>query len=107
MREVPFALARDGVILEGYVDLLIETDDGIEIVDWKTDHIAPNAVEARLREYELQAGVYVLGIEAATGRSVSRVTYVFVSADREVEMPDPASLRDAALQRLAAEATPA
>ncbi|HEX5369127.1 MAG TPA: UvrD-helicase domain-containing protein [Dehalococcoidia bacterium] len=106
LREVPFALERDGVILEGYVDLLIESEDGIEVIDWKTDHISPNAVEARLRQYELQAGVYVLGIEAATGRSVSRVTYVFVSAGREVEMPDPASLREAALQRLAQETTP-
>jgi ATP-dependent helicase/nuclease subunit A len=107
LREVPFALDHGGIILEGYVDLLIENDDGIEIVDWKTDHVAPDAVEARLRDYELQAGVYVIGIEAATGRSVSRVTYVFVAAGREVEMADPASLRDTALQRLAKEATPA
>jgi ATP-dependent helicase/nuclease subunit A len=106
LREVPFALERAGVILEGYVDLLIEGEDGIEIVDWKTDHIPPDAVEQRLRDYELQAGVYVLGIEAATHRPVSRVTYVFVSAGREVEMPDPSVLRDAAVARLQQEAAP-
>jgi ATP-dependent helicase/nuclease subunit A len=102
LREVPFALRRDNTILEGYVDLLIEAEDGsLEVVDWKTDHVPADAVEARLRDYELQAGVYVLGIEEATGRSVSRVTYVFVSAGREVAMPqEPAVLKAAAVARL-------
>ena len=40
LREVPFALPHGNTILEGYVDLLIEGEDGsIEIVDWKTDHV--------------------------------------------------------------------
>jgi ATP-dependent exoDNAse (exonuclease V) beta subunit len=103
---VPFALRYDGLILEGYVDLLIEAPDGsLEVVDWKTDHVPAAAVEARLSEYELQAGVYVVGIEAATGRPVTHVTYVFVSAGREVSMPQtPSALRDAALARLARDA---
>jgi ATP-dependent helicase/nuclease subunit A len=102
LREVPFALHRDGTILEGYVDLLIEAEDGsLEVVDWKTDHVPDHVVEQRLHEYELQAGVYVLGIEEATGRPVSRVTYVFVSAGTEVTMArTPAELRAAALTRL-------
>jgi ATP-dependent helicase/nuclease subunit A len=102
LREVPFALHENGVILEGYVDVLIEDEDGsLEVVDWKTDHVPAEAVEVRLREYELQAGVYVLGIEEATGRPVSRVTYVFVSAGREVSMSrKPAELRAAVEARL-------
>jgi ATP-dependent helicase/nuclease subunit A len=39
LREVPFAFPSDGMIVEGFIDLLIETDDGVEIVDWKTDDI--------------------------------------------------------------------
>ena len=109
LREVPFALMRGNTILEGYADLLIESADGsLEIVDWKTDHVPPAAVEARLREYELQAGIYVLGIEEATGRTVSRVTYVFVSAARSASPGEPAALKAAALAKLdAAPVTPA
>ena len=101
LREVAFALPHGDTILEGYADLLIESEDGsLEIIDWKTDHIPADAVEARLRDYELQAGIYVLGIEAATGRVVSRVTYVFVSANRSASPGEPAALKAAALARL-------
>jgi ATP-dependent helicase/nuclease subunit A len=106
LREVPFALPDGDLVLEGYVDLLIENGDGIEIVDWKTDQVAPAAVPQRLREYELQAGVYVLGIEAATRRSVTRVTYVFISAGREESPGEPAALAEAARHALAAKRRP-
>ena len=69
LREVPFAVARDGTIVEGFVDMVIENEDGIEIVDWKTDRISRGQVPDRLRQYELQAGLYVLGLEAATGQA--------------------------------------
>ncbi len=108
LREVPFALPYDNTILEGYADLIVESEDGsIEIVDWKTDHVPADAVEDRLRDYELQAGVYVLGIEAATGRPVSRVTYVFVSANRSASPGEPSALKAAALARLASPPNPA
>lgn len=100
MREVPFAFRADGVTVEGFIDLLLETPDGIEIVDWKTDAIAAEEVPKRLQQYELQAGLYVLGVEAATGRMPTRVTYVFVSAGVEVSLGDPAGLRDRALHGL-------
>jgi ATP-dependent helicase/nuclease subunit A len=107
LREVPFALPHGNTILEGYVDLLLEAEDGsIEIVDWKTDHVPPESVEDRLRNYRLQAGVYVLGIEAATGRPVSRVTYVFVSPNRTDSPGEPAALKAIALQRLETALTP-
>ena len=100
MREVPFAFRADGVTVEGFIDLLLETPDGIEIVDWKTDAIAAEEVPKRLQQYELQAGLYVLGVEAATGRMPTRVTYVFVSADVEISLRDPAELRARALHVL-------
>jgi len=100
LREVPFASAFGGTVLEGFIDLVIEDGDSLEIVDWKTDDIAPLAVDRRLKEYELQAGLYVLGLEAATRRSVGRVTYVFVSAGVERSPGDPAALAAAAHQAL-------
>ncbi|MCH7811761.1 MAG: UvrD-helicase domain-containing protein [Chloroflexi bacterium] len=108
LREVPFAVPRDETILEGFVDLVIDTEDGIEIVDWKTDDVPQAAIPERLRQYELQAGLYVVGIEAATKMTVSRVTYVFVRAGAEASPGDPATLRALALSRLeeAGEAAP-
>lgn len=102
LREVPFALAVDGAIIEGFVDMIIEGPQGLEVVDWKTDRVADADVQSRLAEYELQAGLYVLGIEGATGQRVNSVTYVFVAAGREESPGDPASLAQAARSRVTA-----
>jgi ATP-dependent helicase/nuclease subunit A len=96
LREVPFAVQVDGVVLEGFIDLLIETPQGIEIVDWKTDQIGAGEVDQRLKEYQAQAGLYVYGIESATGRRVIGVTYVFASAQVEKQLDDPQALSRAA-----------
>jgi RecB family exonuclease len=84
LREVPFAFQQGGITVEGFIDLVIESEDGsLEVVDWKTDTVPVEAVVRRLQSYELQAGLYVLGVEAATQRPVSRLTYVFVDPNEE------------------------
>jgi ATP-dependent helicase/nuclease subunit A len=102
MREVPFALEADGTVLEGYIDLVLQTADGIEIVDWKTDQIARDGITERLEQYKMQAGLYVYGLEEATGQRVTKVTYVFASPKVEEAMGDPAVLAKAARKALAA-----
>jgi len=97
---VPFAVQVEGTVLEGFIDLVIEGDDGMEIVDWKTDQIAAEAVPERLREYKTQAGLYVYGLQAATGRRASAVTYVFASAQVEASPGEPAHLSRTAQEQL-------
>lgn len=100
LREVPFAVDLDGTLVEGFVDLVIEGGDGLEIVDWKTDTIGPDEVERRMEAYRLQAGLYVLGLERATGKRVARVTYVFLAAGIEHTPGDPRELAAAASEQL-------
>jgi ATP-dependent helicase/nuclease subunit A len=102
LREVPFAFVQDGVTLEGFVDLVLETNDGLEVVDWKTDAVPAEAVPRRLQDYRLQAGIYVLGIEAATGKPVHRVTYVFVGPEVEASPGGPQELAREARERIQA-----
>jgi ATP-dependent helicase/nuclease subunit A len=102
LREVPFGVDFDGTTVEGFVDLLIEGPDGIEIVDWKTDQVSDAEIDGRLEQYRLQAGLYVLGIEAATKLTVSSVNYVFVSLDVERSPGEPAELSRLAKERLEA-----
>jgi ATP-dependent exoDNAse (exonuclease V) beta subunit len=103
LREVPFGFAGPGGrVVEGFIDMLIEAESGLEVVDWKTDRVATSEIESRMAEYRLQAGLYVLGLEAATGRrpAVERVTYVFLSPGEERDMGNPASLAAEALSSL-------
>jgi ATP-dependent helicase/nuclease subunit A len=101
LREVPFAIQSGDVTLEGYADMVIETAEGLEIVDWKTDQISPDQIERRLEDYRLQAGLYAWGLGRATGWHVHRVTYVFVSAGREVSPGEPGALAEMAERHLA------
>ena len=100
LREVPFAVKVDGTIVEGFIDMLIQTSDGFEIVDWKTDDIASAEVDRRLDQYRTQAGLYALALAEATGRAVSGITYVFLSLGIERDMGNVPALSAAARERL-------
>ena len=78
-REVPVGAALDGVTLEGFIDLLYESD-GLAIVDYKTDDVSGAELDRRFTEYSAQGGAYVLLAESALRRSIARVEFVFVRA---------------------------
>ncbi len=101
LREVPFAVRRGAVVVEGFIDLVVPTAAGLEIVDWKTDDVAPGEVGARVEGYALQAGLYALALQEATGQPVARITYVFLRPGVEVSPGDPHALAAAASRRVA------
>ena len=64
-REVPFALRLPGdFLIEGVIDLLFEDQDGITVIDFKTDRPEGEALGAYLR----QLGWYVYAAERLLGR---------------------------------------
>ncbi len=92
-REVPVAGEVDGVLVEGFVDLLLEEPSGdLVVVDWKTDRVPAAAdLDAALARYSVQGAAYALAIEAVLGRTVSRCVFVFARAPGgalEREVPD-------------------
>jgi ATP-dependent helicase/nuclease subunit A len=82
-REVPVGAKEGGVILEGFVDLLYDTPEGLRVVDYKTDNASAAEIERRFRHYRLQGGAYALLLQLATGRAVAEVAFVF-AADGQV-----------------------
>jgi ATP-dependent helicase/nuclease subunit A len=71
----------EGVVLEGFVDLLYELPDGrLVIVDYKTDAVHGAEVDRRMERYRLQGGVYALLVAEVTGWEVARVEFVFAAA---------------------------
>jgi len=87
-REVPVAAPIDGVLLEGFVDLLVETPDGYVIVDWKTDAVGSDTeIDAALARYRLQGGAYALALESVLDRPVVGCTFVFTGARGAIERP--------------------
>ncbi|MFT7610297.1 MAG: ATP-dependent helicase/nuclease subunit A [Candidatus Aldehydirespiratoraceae bacterium] len=94
-RELWVAAPVGDRLIEGYVDLLYRTEDGLVVVDWKTDHVeGDDDVAAKLDRYRLQGASYAAAVEAATGQTVVKVVFAFLSEEgaTEAELPD---LRDA------------
>jgi ATP-dependent exoDNAse (exonuclease V) beta subunit len=85
-REVPVAAVVDGVTVEGFVDLLVETLEGLVVVDYKTDQIPTDAdLDAAMVRYRVQGAAYALALERALGTPVARCVFVFTRRRRAVE----------------------
>jgi ATP-dependent exoDNAse (exonuclease V) beta subunit len=85
-REVPIGAPSRDVILEGFIDLLFETPEGYEIVDYKTDDIRPNEIEWRMDHYRGQGEAYAELVRSITGKTPTSVYFVFVSAGQVVKI---------------------
>ncbi len=78
-REVYLGLALgEGMLLEGYADLVIDRPDGLIVVDYKTDFLSTEAeVYRRALTYRPQLACYAHALHQLTGRPVSCGYVVF------------------------------
>ncbi len=83
-RETYVATQVGGRTLEGYIDLLYRTPDGLVVVDYKTAASAAD-LDRRMAAYRGQGGAYAAALEAATGERVARVVFLFLTPDGPVE----------------------
>ena len=89
------------LVVEGYIDLLVRTPDGLVVVDYKTDGVRSVAeAAARVEHYRVQGATYALVLEASTGLPVVDVRFLFTGAPGPtggaIELPLP-DLRGAAI----------
>jgi hypothetical protein len=72
-------------VLEGFIDLVYQDDDGLVIVDYKTDTVPAAALDRRVAFYRPQVAAYAAGLAAATGRPVASAALLFLSPAGAVE----------------------
>ena len=76
----------EGITVEGFVDLLIETLEGLVVVDYKTDQTpSDDELDAAMERYRAQGAAYALALERALGTPVARCLFVFARRRRAVE----------------------
>lgn len=82
-REVYVAVPVNGVLVEGYIDLMYAGDHGgVVIVDHKTDEVPDAAtLQAKGERYRLQAATYALAVRESTGLEVERAELLFLDPD--------------------------
>jgi ATP-dependent helicase/nuclease subunit A len=59
------------------MDLLFVEDGRIVIVDYKTDAVEPDGVEAAVATHRSQAEIYAAAAHQTTGLAVAEVVFVF------------------------------
>ena len=85
-RELYVAAPAGDTLVEGFVDLLYDTGDGLVVVDYKTDSLrSPADVDAAAERYRLQGAAYAMAVAHTAGRPVSAVRFVFTAPDIAVE----------------------
>jgi ATP-dependent helicase/nuclease subunit A len=73
-------------LLEGFVDLCIDTPDGMVVVDYKTDLVTTeDEIAAKLERYRIQGAAYALALETIVGRPVVECRFVFIGPDGVIE----------------------
>jgi len=67
-----------GTVVEGYIDLLYRTPEGLVVVDYKTDDTHDDGVfQDKIDRYKLQVAAYSLAVEQAVGEAVARCVLIF------------------------------
>ena len=103
-REIPFTLTlpacqvyancgslapEDRVLVQGIIDCWYETEEGVTLVDYKSDRLSgsPDSCQAELQNrYQSQLDYYAQAIKAATGKSVSRRLIWLIRQGRAYEL---------------------
>lgn len=81
----PNAEAGEEVLLQGVVDCwFVEEDGTVTVLDFKTDRVTPNTVEARAKEYRPQLEAYSRALSQALERPVGRCTLWFFALGEEI-----------------------
>lgn len=103
-REVPFTmavaaqqvwgarpeLAGEDVLVQGIIDCVVIEPDCLEIVEFKTDRLAPGMAAATATgRYQLQVDLYALAARAAYRRPVRRAHLVLLTPQVIATLSDP------------------
>ena len=78
----PHADAAEEMMLQGVVDCCFETEEGLVIVDFKTDRINPGEETQRAEVYRPQLEAYAHALERVLGKKVKeKILYFFATGN--------------------------
>ncbi|MCI8690490.1 MAG: helicase-exonuclease AddAB subunit AddA [Oscillibacter sp.] len=81
------AAGGDTILLQGVVDCCFETDAGLTVIDFKTDHVWPaDEIQARAEHYRPQIEAYSLALEQVLEKKVARRILYFLASGKVVEL---------------------
>jgi len=82
----PAVHREEKILVQGVCDLFFEENDGIVVVDFKTDRISDKTIQQRALSYRSQIELYSRALERITGKRVKEKYLYFFSVDRAVKL---------------------
>ena len=76
--ETPFILKVEQQLIQGVIDLYLENDDGIVLIDFKTDYKVPSESDQVWQKYSRQIEMYRRALEKLTHKKVKESYLVFL-----------------------------
>jgi len=86
-KEVPFAYKDNGTIFEGVMDVVFKEEDGLVVLDFKTDLVEKNELNLKIEHYQPQVKVYSDAIKTIFGQPPKEVILFFL------HLMEPVSVR--------------
>ena len=97
LREFKFSVLEDAnkyyegvrdekILLQGVVDCAVVEDDGIIVIDFKTDYVTEETIENTVRKYRPQVNAYADALTRIFCKPVKKAVLYFFSADTFVDV---------------------
>lgn len=83
-READRGDTDETILIQGIIDAYIEKDDGIVLIDYKTDKV--NAEDRLINDYKPQLMLYKRSLEMSTGKIVKEIYIYSFSLGREIRI---------------------
>ena len=80
------ALEGEQVLLQGVVDCALLEEDGITVLDFKTDYVTPETLPHALARYRSQVKAYAMAMERIYQKKVKQALLYFFHMDRFAEV---------------------
>ena len=78
--------AEEIIVVQGWIDLLVQTPEGLLVIDFKTDHVSRDEVGKRAEVYRAQLELYAQAAAAIRGTRVLERWLYFLAPRRAVQV---------------------
>lgn len=97
-REQPFVTGRkardifpdreedDTILVQGIIDAYFEEEDGLVLLDYKTDSLKPGEEDKLIKRYQTQMEVYREALESMTGKKVRECVLYSFALKKEIKI---------------------
>ena len=80
------SMEEEEILLQGVIDVWFEGENGLTVLDFKTDRVRPGQERAKAEEYRPQLEAYGKALSQILGRKVKKTVLWFFETDTAVEI---------------------